>query len=59
MKNKRKDEDRHWTIRQLTSTYDREKIYEEIWSEPIQPVLRIHISIVENKLPVSIGKTDT
>ncbi len=32
---RRTDECRRWTIRQLASTYDREKIYEEIWSEPM------------------------
>ena len=35
---RRSDEYHRWTIRQLASRYDREKIYEEIWSEPIQRV---------------------
>lgn len=37
---RRADEYRRWTIRQLASRYDREKIYEEIWSEPIQRVAK-------------------
>ena len=37
---RRADEYRSWTIRQLASRYDREKIYEEIWSEPIQRVAK-------------------
>jgi hypothetical protein len=37
---RREDEYRRWTIRQLASRYDREKIYEEIWSEPIQRVAK-------------------
>src|SRR5262249_3148828 len=31
---------RQWTLRELVSKYDREKIYEEIWSEPIQRVAK-------------------
>jgi ankyrin repeat protein len=30
---RRADEYRRWTIRQLASKYDRQKIYEEIWSD--------------------------
>jgi len=37
---RRAEEDHRWTIRQLASRYDREKIYEEIWSEPIQRVAK-------------------
>ena len=37
---RRADQNRSWTIRQLASRYDREKIYEEIWSEPIQRVAK-------------------
>lgn len=37
---RRADEYRSWTIRQLASRYDREKIYEEIWLEPIQHVAK-------------------
>lgn len=37
---RRADQNRCWTIRQLASRYDREKIYEEIWSEPIQRVAK-------------------
>ena len=37
---RRDAEFRRWTIRQLASRYDREKIYEEIWSEPIQRVAK-------------------
>jgi ankyrin repeat protein len=37
---RRDAEYRRWTIRQLASRYDREKIYEEIWSEPIQRVAK-------------------
>jgi hypothetical protein len=37
---RRADEYHRWTIRQLASRYDREKIYEEIWSEPIQRVAK-------------------
>jgi hypothetical protein len=37
---RRADEYRSWTIRQLASRCDREKIYEEIWSEPIQRVCK-------------------
>ena len=37
---RRDAEYRGWTIRQVASRYDREKIYEEIWSEPIQRVAK-------------------
>jgi len=37
---RRADQNRSWSIRQLASRYDREKIYEEIWSEPIQSVAK-------------------
>ena len=37
---RRENEYRRWTIRQLASRYDREKIYDEIWSEPIQRVAK-------------------
>ena len=37
---RRADQNRSWSIRQLASRYDREKIYEEIWSEPIQRVAK-------------------
>jgi hypothetical protein len=44
---RRDAEYRRWTIRQVASRYDREKIYEEIWSEPIQRVaIRYDISDV-------------
>jgi len=31
---------RKWALNQLASRYDREKIYQEIWSEPIQHVAK-------------------
>jgi hypothetical protein len=31
---------RRWVLEQLAARYDREKIYEEIWSEPIQHVAK-------------------
>jgi hypothetical protein len=37
---RREHEYRRWTIRQLASRYDRQKIYEEIWLEPIQRVAK-------------------
>src|SRR5439155_15626020 len=32
---RQKEESRKWALRALMSHYNREKIYEEIWSEPI------------------------
>jgi hypothetical protein len=29
-----------WALRDLTSRYDQEKIYQEIWTEPIQQVAK-------------------
>jgi hypothetical protein len=37
---RQKEAYRLWTLRSLASRYDREKIYEEIWSEPIQHVAK-------------------
>jgi len=42
-----KEESRKWALRSLMSRYDREKIYEEIWSEPmIKVAKRYNISDV-------------
>jgi len=37
---KQKERYRQWALNQLASRYDRDKIYEEIWSEPIQHVTK-------------------
>jgi hypothetical protein len=37
---RQKEKSRQWAIRQLASRYNREEIYREIWSEPIQHVAR-------------------
>ena len=37
---KREEEYRLWSLRELASRYDRHKLYEEIWSEPIQHVAK-------------------
>ena len=37
---RQKEESRKWALRALVSHYNREKIYEEIWSEPIQHVAK-------------------
>jgi hypothetical protein len=37
---RQKEAYRLWTLRDLASRYNREKIYEEIWSEPIQHVAK-------------------
>jgi hypothetical protein len=37
---KQKERYRQWALEQLASRYDREKIYQEIWSEPIQHVAK-------------------
>ena len=37
---RQKEAYRLWTLRSLASRYNREKIYEEIWSEPIQHVAK-------------------
>ena len=44
---KQKARARQWALEQLASRYDRDKIYQEIWSEPIQHVAkRYHLSDV-------------
>lgn len=44
---RQKESARQWSLRSLASKYDREVIYKEIWSEPIQHVAkRYHISDV-------------
>lgn len=37
---RRQEHDRLWTMLQLARTYNRKKLYEEVWSEPIQHVAR-------------------
>jgi hypothetical protein len=37
---RQKESYRQWNLRQLASRYDRVKIYEEIWAEPIQHVAK-------------------
>jgi hypothetical protein len=37
---RQKEESKKWALRALLSRYNREKIYEEIWSEPIQHVAK-------------------
>jgi len=37
---RREEAHRQWMLRDLASKYDRDKIYDEIWSEPIQHVAR-------------------
>jgi hypothetical protein len=37
---RQKEAYRKWAVRELASRYDRDKIYEEIWSEPIQHVAK-------------------
>jgi hypothetical protein len=37
---RQKETSRQWALRELASRYDRQKLYEEIWSEPIQHVAK-------------------
>lgn len=37
---RQKEASRKWVLRQLMSRYNREKIYGEIWTEPIQHVAK-------------------
>ena len=37
---RREELSRQWVLRELESKYNREKLYEEIWSEPIQRVAK-------------------
>ena len=37
---RREEEDRKWILRDLMSRYNRQKIYEEIWAEPIRHVAK-------------------
>ena len=37
---RRKEVTRHWALRELASSYNRDEIYEEIWSQPIQQVAK-------------------
>lgn len=42
--NRQEEISRKWALRQLASRYNREEIYNEIWSEPIQHVAKSTIS---------------
>lgn len=37
---RREEAHRHWILRDLMRRYDRQKIYDEIWAEPIQHVAK-------------------
>jgi hypothetical protein len=37
---KQEEKHRQWAVVQLASRYDREKVYGEIWAEPIQHVAK-------------------
>jgi hypothetical protein len=37
---RQKEAERHWAIKQLASRYNREEIFQQIWSEPIQHVAK-------------------
>lgn len=48
---RRQEEDRKWILRDLMSRYNREKIYEEIWAEPI-----LHVAKRYSMSDVGLGK---